>query len=92
MRALRTFAVNMGYKYTSKEAIMSRITQKTGVIHTYNMTACGEEYIHESARTFGEGFKEPLKVLPLFMNIPTPRAMILVWKFQYSGKGIRTSL
>ena len=39
------------------------ITQKSGVIYRYkcDMLECDEEYIGETARTFGERFKEHLK-------------------------------
>ena len=39
------------------------ITQKSGIIYRFkcDRVECDEEYIGESARTFGEGFKEHLK-------------------------------
>ena len=39
------------------------ITQKSGVIYQYmcEMVDCDEEYIGESARTFGKRFKEHFK-------------------------------
>ena len=74
MKALRTLARSMGSKYFSEEARQSKnllvapkdrehITQKSGIIYRFkcDRVECDEEYIGESARTFGERFKEHLK-------------------------------
>ena len=68
MKVLRTFAVDMRYKYISKEAIPSRtsikdkdtVTQKSRVQYRYkcDRVECDEEYIVESPGTFEERFKE----------------------------------
>ena len=69
----------MAFKYTSKRAgtikdllvvpiDKDHITKKSGIIYRYrcNTVEC-EEYIGESSRTFGERFKEHLKVpSPIF--------------------------
>ena len=96
----------MRYKHTSKETIPSRtscwfskdkdtIIQISGVVYRYkcDRVECDEEYIGGSARTFGEKFKEYLKALPIFMNISTSQAIILVWttSAQWDGNH-RTSL
>ena len=49
------------------------ITNKSGVIYRYkcDQLECDEEYIGETARTFGERFKEHLKAPPPYMIIVT---------------------
>ena len=46
-----------------QKQIQDHITKKSGVIYRYrcDMLECDEEYIGETARTFGERFKEHLK-------------------------------
>ena len=63
VKALRTFAVNMGYKYTAKEAAPSRIpwqppriraqSHRNGVLYRYkcDRIECDKEYIGESEKT-----------------------------------------
>ena len=70
MTALRKFAVNMGYRYTSREAMPPKAflwppkiitpSQKSGVIYRYTCDGveCDNECIRKSARTFGERIKE----------------------------------
>ena len=62
------------------------ITQKSGVIYRYkcDRVECDDEYIGESARTFGERFKEHLKPPPLSLTITpsqvmTPQLTTSVW-------------
>ena len=67
----------MAYKSTLEEArpskaswwhpkIRDHITKKSGIIYRYkcDWVECDEEYIEESASTFGERFKEHQAPLP----------------------------
>ena len=70
----RTSVKDMAYKFTSrvektiKDELVApkdqdHITKKSGIIYRYkcDMLECNEEYIGETAGTFGERFKEYLK-------------------------------
>ena len=50
-----------------------QITNKSGVIYRYkcDMLECEEEYIGETARTFGERFKNTLRLHLLYMTTAT---------------------
>ena len=55
------------------------ITQKSGIIYRYkcDRVECDDEYIGESARTFGERFKEHLKHPSPSMTIIPSQVIIL---------------
>ena len=53
------------------------LTKKSGIIYRYkcDRLECDEEYIGETARTFGERYKEHLKAPSLSMTIVTPQVI-----------------
>ena len=55
------------------------ITKKSGIIYRYkcDRLECDDEYIGETARTFGERYKEHLKA-PLSMTTVTPQVITLL--------------
>ena len=54
------------------------ITKKSGIFYRFKCDGleCNEEYIGESARTFGERFKEHLKAPSQFMTTVTPQVIL----------------
>ena len=54
------------------------LTKKSGIIYRYkcDRLECDEEYIGETARTFGERYKEHLKAPPLSMTTVTPQVIV----------------
>ena len=57
------------------------ITKNSGIIYRYkcDRLECDEEYIGESARTFGERFREHLKAPSQFMTTVTSQVIPLHW-------------
>ena len=67
------------------------ITKKNGVIYRYkcDMLECDEEYIGETARTFGERFKEHLKApSPIFDHSNVTGHSITLNNFNVVGKEV----
>ena len=73
VKVSRTFVKDMAFKYTSRVENHKRLiggtkrqrthNKKSGIIYRFkcDRLECDEEYIGETARTFGERFKEHLK-------------------------------
>ena len=64
------------------------ITQKSGIIYRYkcDRVECDDEYIGESARTFGERFKEHLKHPPIYDHNTITGHEITIDNFSIVGR------
>ena len=66
------------------------ITKKSGIIYRYkcDRLECDHEYIGETARTFGDRFKEHLKAPPLYLTIVTSQVIqpLLITSQWWAGK------
>ena len=71
------------------------ITKKSGIIYRYkcDRLECNHEYLRETARTFGERFKEHLKAPPPYLTIVTSQVIqpLLTISQWWAGKS-KTSL
>ena len=70
------------------------ITKKSGIIYRYkcDRVECDEDYIGESARTFGERFKEHLKhPSPIYDHSNTTGHSTTLDNFSILGRRIKTS-
>ena len=71
------------------------IIKKSGVIHRYkyDRVECNEKYNGESSRTFGERFKEHLKVpSQIYDHFNTTAHTTTIDNFSIVGREARTSL
>ena len=100
MKVSKTYVRSMAYKCTLEKAktikdllvapkVKDSITKKSGIIYRYkcDRLECDEEYIGESARMFGERYREHLKAPSPIYDHSNHRSCHYIGQLQYSGKG-----